>query len=223
MSLEGTTAGCCACISTDNMGSLNTVGDNLWIILTLFYHMIYFSSAEWVVPSKLLELLSSTQHNWGWRNLIRYLWATLPQCHSASSHHPFLWRPHPKFRQCQNEPSVTAIKKVLYYLIDIINITNYICGNQQQRFKINYVTTDISAEQQNKASLLSCFVLCFFFPLLSLSCLTFFRCVILSRRPPHQDTEQHPCQTRMTLRCHLHCIYGSIPAKWIIIATFNCC
>lgn len=59
---------------------------------------------------------------------------------------------------------MTAIKKVLYYLIDIINITNYICGNQQQRFKINYVTTDISAEQQNKASLFSCFVLCFFFP-----------------------------------------------------------
>lgn len=59
---------------------------------------------------------------------------------------------------------MTAIKKVLYYLIDIINITNYIGGNQQQRFKIDYVTTDISAEQQNKASLLSCFVLCFFHP-----------------------------------------------------------
>lgn len=44
----------------------------------------------------------------------------------------------------------------------------------------------------------------------SLSYLTSFRRVILSRRLLHKDAQHHPCQTRVTLQHLPNCSYGSI-------------
>lgn len=74
--------------------------------------------------------------------------------HSVTVSHPIShFSGDPKLRRCQNQPSVTATQKVCY--IELILWTQHI-----QSVKIDYVTTDISAGQEDTASLLSCFCCC---------------------------------------------------------------
>lgn len=71
--------------------------------------------------------------------------------HSVTVSHPIShFSGEPKLRRCQNQPSVTATKKVCY--IELTLWTQHI-----QSVKIDYVTTAISAGQEDTASLLSCF------------------------------------------------------------------